>query len=134
MFRKSEVGAAALVCVTALLVAPMEAETALAPAGVLAGLAGFRAPTAADAIVRGSKAGALGGVAFVAATGIGIALQLVPIVGAFAVDYVLFTGFAMAIMLVPLYGIEGMVAGPLVRWATEKAERFEILPVDDARQ
>lgn len=134
MLRKSEVGAAAIVCVTALLVAPMEAETSLVPAGVLAGLAGIRAPTTADAVIRGSKAGALGGVAFVAATGAGIALRMAPVAGAFAIDYVLFTSFAFAVMLIPWYGIEGMVAGPLVRWATEKAVALEVASAEDSRQ
>lgn len=134
MFRKSELLGAAVVCVAALLVSPMEADTSLVPVGLLAGLAGIRAPTPAEGLIRGSKAGALGGVAFITATGLGIALRMVPVVGAFAVDYVLFTGFAMAVMLIPWYGIAGMVAGPVVQWTTEKAAALDVEAAGDARQ
>jgi len=117
MFRRSELAAAVLVAGVALALAPMEARTSLVPAGLVAGLAGLRTHGPAVAIVRGSKAGALGGMLFVLVVSLGRAVQISNLVSAwYAPDVLFFTGFTMLVMLVPLYGIEGMLAAPIVRW------------------
>ncbi|PSP76096.1 hypothetical protein BRC81_13950 [Halobacteriales archaeon QS_1_68_20] len=126
MFDRSELAAAALVCVGAALAGLHPAQTALVPAGFLAGLAAVGSPSYADAVVRGGKAGALGGVLFVTLTGLGVAARMASFLGPlFAVDVFLFTSFAMAVMLVPLYGIEGLVVGPLVQWLGGKANEVK---------
>lgn len=122
MFTRSELAAAVLVCAGAAVAAPVGDRTSIVPVGLLAGLAAVGTPTYADAVVRGAKAGALGGLLFVSLTGLAVAGRLAPVIGPlFAVDVFLFTSFAMMVMLLPLYGIEGLVAGPLVRWLGAKA-------------
>ncbi len=122
MFARSELAGAALVCAGAGLAGLHPAQTSLIPVGFLAGLAAVGSPSYADAVVRGGKAGALGGLLFVSLTGLVAAARMTSVLGPlFAVDVFLFTSFAMAVMLLPLYGIEGLVVGPLVRWLGGKA-------------
>lgn len=125
MFRRSEAATGVLVAAVALVLARPGMGMQLVPVGLAAGLAAVGAPTAADGLIRGGKAGTLGGTLFVGGVAVGAGLRTLPFAGAFAVDYVLFTGFALAWWVVPWYGMAGMAAGPAVRWATGKATTFE---------
>lgn len=124
MLSRSELASAVLVCAVAVVVAPMGGNTSIVPVGFLAGLAAVGSPTYEDAVIRSSRAGAIGGVLFVTLMGLIVAGRVASVIGYFfAVDVFLFTGFAMVVMVVPLYGIEGLVVAPLVHWIGEKAGR-----------
>lgn len=124
MLSRSELASAVLVCAVAVVVTPMGGNTSIIPVGFLAGLAAVASPTYEDAVIRGSRAGALGGLLYISTMGLIVAGRLVSLIGLpFAVDVFLFTSFAMMMMVVPMYGIEGLVVGPLVHWFGEKASR-----------
>lgn len=124
MFSRSELASAVLVCVVAVFVTPMWGDTSIIPVGFLAGLAAVGSPNYSDAIIRGSRAGALGGVLYISMMGLLVAGRAASVIGyLFAVDVFLFTSFAMMMMVVPMYGIEGLVIAPLVHWIGEKADR-----------
>lgn len=124
MFSRSELVTAVIVCVVAVLVTPMEANTSIIPVGFLAGLAAIGSPTYSDAVIRGSRAGALGGILYITVMGLIVAGRLASVIGyLFAIDVFLFTSFTMMIMIVPLYGIQGLLVGPLVHWIGGKTSR-----------
>lgn len=124
MFSRSELASAVLVCVVAVVVTPMGGNTSIIPVGFLAGLAALGSPTYEDAVVRGGRAGALGGLLYITLMGLIVAGRVASVIGyLFAVDVFLFTSFAMVVMVVPMYGIEGLVIAPLVRWVEERAGR-----------
>jgi len=114
MIRRRELYGALLTAALALVAIRFSTRTALVPCGfAAAALVGLDPGLRADgqAVLYGARAGALGAVAFVLATGVVGFARLAPIVGpAFAVDWSLITGFAMAPLLLPLYAVEGATA------------------------
>lgn len=121
MLAKEELATAVLVGLVGFAIAPRVGGTAIVYVGLLGGLAAVGSPTYATAVIRGGRAGTLGGLLVVCLAGLMAAFRIVPLLGVpFAVDAFLFTGFSMMLLIVPMYGIEGLVVAPLVQWIGEK--------------
>lgn len=117
-----ELAGAALVTALALLAVRYAGRSGLLLCGFVAGLAAGLGERPSDAAVRGAASGALGATLFVAVAAGLVFARLEPVLGpAFALDPTLFTAFSMLPLLLPLYLVEGVLAGPLVAWASDRA-------------
>ncbi|KZN23271.1 hypothetical protein A4G99_14610 [Haladaptatus sp. R4] len=117
---------ASLTAVISTLAGILGGSGALAPWGIVGGLvAGWTAETVSDGLYDGALAGLFGAVATVILMGVFSAVStaltaanvgIAGFVGAY-------TSTVIAVMIVPTFAVEGMIIGPLTRYAKTTLQR-----------
>jgi hypothetical protein len=125
MINKPVCLGASLTAVSSALAGSVGGSGALAPWGILGGLvAGWTAETVSDGLYDGALAGFFGAIATVLLMGIFSAIStaltaanvgLAGFVGAY-------TSAVIAVMIIPTFAFEGIIVGPLTRYAKTRLE------------